>query len=144
MNTIQYKVKMMIGFMLTFLRQTPYKWIASEAGRTWTNWIMIDNLTAGILATCSRARIGTFLWNACTILSTFGAHNTFGTTIGCAANVAQLTRAHGVTVDFATLTIRSTRWRITWINLIFLFYNRREKWTGKLVSKGLWDNLKKL
>lgn len=63
------------------------EWIAGVADHTTTDWIVIDNLAACILAARRYAWVNAFLTDARTILGTFGADDALGPAIRRAANV---------------------------------------------------------
>lgn len=104
---------------LTFISIASNKWITSKASCTATDWIVINYFTGGILAARVRARIGTFLFNACFVLWTFATNYTFGSTLWRYSNIINLTRAHSVTVYFVTMTVW-TAWR--WFTRIRIWW----------------------
>lgn len=94
---------------------TAYKRIACVSFWTAANWIVIHNRAPGSYSTCSRAWIPTFLVGTRLILRTFSAHNTLRTTRRRASNVSRNTRADGLSIDFATLAIRTARRWTAWV-----------------------------
>lgn len=97
--------------MLTFFRDAALERITGKAGRTATDRIVVDHLTAGIEATRTGARIHAFLLHARLVQGTFRANGTLGPASGRCTDVPDLARAHGVIVHIATLAVRTTgRW----------------------------------
>lgn len=89
---------------------TSDKWIAGVTNWTWTNRIVIDNLTACVLATHRYAWIDALLIDARTILCTLWANDAFGTTVWRTANVIGQTWADNVFVYDTALTVQAA-WR---------------------------------
>lgn len=92
-------------FSLTLISIASNKWITGKASCTATDWIVINYFTECILAACVRARVCTFLLNACFVLWTFATNYTFGTTLWRYTNIIGLTRANCMTVHFMAMTI---------------------------------------
>lgn len=95
-------------YLTFFCFDATNEWIAAEAKHTTTNGIVVDDLTACVLAARTRTRIFALLIDARHILSAFRTDHTFGTTIGRSANVIWQTRAHSVLIQFTALTIQTT------------------------------------
>lgn len=90
--------------MLTLLN-TSCKGIASEARRTATDGVMVDNLTPGVDAAGARARVCALLVDTGSVLGAVGADQALRPARGRSANVVGLARARGVVVDCATHAI---------------------------------------
>lgn len=112
---------------LTWNNYTTNKRITSITGRTWTNWIVIDNLASRMLATSWYAWINAFLIDACTILWTFWADNTFRSTVWRTANETRQAWANFMFADGTTLTIHTAGIRMAQCNSIVYFCGRIEK-----------------
>lgn len=90
-------------------RLTTNKWITSITFYTSANWNVVMNSTIGIQTTRTWTGILTSLTNTSLIARTIGRNNAFGTTIWWCTNVINHTRTGWITVDVATLRIRSAR-----------------------------------
>lgn len=99
-----------------FIRHTDWlahnKRIPSVAILTATNGIMIDYCTFGSNTTSSGARITTFLIGARFVKRTVRVYSTFWSAGWGTSYIIWNTRAHSLAIDFSTLTIRPTRWRL--------------------------------
>lgn len=102
--------------------------IASHIGRTGTYWIVVDHLTFGIESASVGTRVSAFLINTRQVLTTFGANDTFGSTIWWRTKVVDLTRAGGATIHNSANTIWPTNIWFTRANgFYFCKKKKREK-----------------
>lgn len=77
------------------------------SGSTATNWIMIDDLTFGVLTAGARAWIDAFLIFTRFVQGTLRANNTLRATHWRRTNIRGLARTNSVTVYFPALAIGS-------------------------------------
>jgi len=87
-------------------------------------WTMINNLTYSSYSTCSRTWIFTLLITTSFILITIRISSTFWSTQRRWPDVIWYTWTYSMIINFSTLTIRSTRWRVAWINLSLNYINK--------------------
>lgn len=106
---------------LTWNDYTTNKRITSITRRTWTDWIVINDLASCRLSTSWCAWISTFLIDTCTILWTFWTDNTFRSTIWWATDKIGQTWANFMLTHDTTLTIHSARARMAQFNYIVYF-----------------------
>lgn len=85
------------------------KRIAREARRTAADGVMVDNLAPGVDATGARAGISTLLVDTRTVLRTVCTDKALRPARGRSTDVVGLARAHSVTIDSPTQTVRAAR-----------------------------------
>lgn len=82
---------------------------------TSTCWRMVDNVALSVQSAGAWARISAFVSNTSLITGALCVYGTFRSTIWRSANKAWKTRTRWVSPDISTLTVRTTWWRLTWI-----------------------------
>lgn len=101
---------------LTFTENASNKWIANETTWATAYGVMVYYFTNGTFCARSRrTRICTFLINACSVLWTIGTNYTFSSTIWWHTNIARLTWAHRMLIDFMANTVWPTHMGRTYI-----------------------------
>lgn len=106
---IRIPLQMCRNKKLTFFYSATNERITRITNYARANWIMIDNFTMGIFATFSRARINTFLINACFIEETLRRNDTFWFTRWGSSNIVFKTRANRSIITLPALTVRAAR-----------------------------------
>jgi len=91
--------------MLTYNTRASIEGISGIARSAGTCRIMVNDLATGLNAASAWTRIYALLILTVEVLSAIRANNTLGATVGGGANVGSLTRAHGMVVNLAALTI---------------------------------------
>lgn len=89
--------------------QTTEEWITRETRRTAAYWVVIDNLTFGIDAAGTDARIVATLIDARFVLSTISTDHALRSAVWRTTNIICLTRAHGMVVDDTAIAVRTAR-----------------------------------
>lgn len=112
---------------LTRNRRTSDEWISSIGRFAAAYGAMINDVAFGIQPTCALARIFALLVHASFAVRAFWADGTFWTATWWRANEFGQARADSLTTDFTTLTVRSTRWGITWVDRL-IFWKEEGKW----------------
>lgn len=135
-------IKMLRFHALTF-GYASNEWIAGVTNQTTTYWIVIDNLTACILAARRYARINAFLIETRPILGTFWANDAFGATIWRTTNVTGQTWADNVFVYHSTLTVQAARRWIARIDWNVTCTQMTIQWMMR-VWVGLWGERRKV
>lgn len=115
---------------LTFFWMTSNERITDISNWATTYWIVIDNLTACILAACISARIGAFLIYAGFVEGAFRTDCTFGPAGWRTTNIIFEARTNCTFVHISTLTVWTAWWRRTWIcwgrrNYFFFFFVKK-------------------
>lgn len=94
---------------------TPSKWISDQSVHTGANWCMIYYMAFSSNSTHTNAGITAFFVNASLIVRAIGINRTLCSTIRWCAEVIRKARTWGNISIWLTLTVRTTRCRITGI-----------------------------
>ena len=111
------------GEKLTLFRSASNKWITRITQRTTTDRIVIDSMTASLITTRTRSTcIDALMIYTRSIGQTIRIDCTFWAASWWTANVIFKTRTNCMIVYLFTLTVRSTRWWMTQLNLWLFGY----------------------
>lgn len=98
---------------------TTYKRIASEMRFTCANRTVISNVALRVFTTYTWTRILTFLFNARFLCNAIWIRYTFGPACWWFTNVITLARTDRLVIQYFTLWIWTTRWRLARVNVFF-------------------------
>lgn len=107
---------------LKLLKYTSREWVSCVLWWAWTDGVVVDNLTFSSNSACALARINAFLIAASFRRGAVSTNGALWSTWRGAPYVSRYTRTNRLPVNVATLTVRSTRARLTWL----WFYDWKE------------------
>lgn len=100
--------------ILTFFHASK-EGITGVSGRAATDWIVIDDLTVGVLTARAYTWIPALLIDARRVLSAVGANHALWSTLWWTADVIRLTRTDCMVVNYAAVAVWTARRWLAWI-----------------------------